>query len=357
MSEGRSKICSVCTTNISKYRCPGCETSYCSLNCNKTHKGQTKCSGQRDPTKFIPKNQLVGHLNSDYNFLTGLEKVLEKKEKEESSPIHRLDRNRTQLKRTIEKTGINIHLAPPSFKKRKENRTHFDRRKRHIVWTIEWQLHNDSIQGTPTVVCLTHQNNENESIDKLWEKCLQENKDKLSIDLSKFQLDNHPKWVMKARRSASRGDIFRKVSPFIPISSVLQKAEIFEFPTIHVLPGEVPVITLSDYETSSEEEETSDESESESSDSESSSDGIEGEDDTKKPDLSVSNEEYSVGRKETPISNLETSSIKREETEAQRNATDVSLDDVLSTSKAKSNSVEDSTTLPPLFGAFFQKKD
>ncbi|WBW73083.1 snoRNA biogenesis protein Bcd1 [Schizosaccharomyces osmophilus] len=356
MSEGRSKICSVCKTNVSKYRCPGCESLYCSLSCNKTHKERTECSGKRDPTKFIPKNQLVSHLNSDYNFLSGLEKVLEKKEKDESASIHRADRNRTQLKRSIEKTGINVHLAPPSIKKRKDNKTHFDRKKRHVVWTIEWQLHDVSIQGSPIAVCLTHQNNENDSIDKLWENFLKENENKLPIDLSKFQLGNHPKWVMKARRSVSRGDIFKKVSPFVPFSSVLQQIEIFEFPTVHILPGEIPVFTLSDYETSSEEEEEEEE-ESESSDSESSCDSTDRESDTERLDLASSNEEYSAGPKETPIPTFDATSNKEEEKEVQSNSPDASLDDALLLNKEKSNAVGDSTTLPPLFGSFFQKKD
>ncbi|EPY51600.1 snoRNA biogenesis protein [Schizosaccharomyces cryophilus OY26] len=330
MSEGRSKICSVCRTN---------------------------CSGKRDPTKFIPKNQLVSHLNSDYNFLSGLEKVIEKKEKDETTSIHRADRNRAQLKRTIEKTGINIHLAPASTKKRKDNKTHFDRKRRHVVWTIEWQLHDTSIQGSPIAVCLTHHNSEMNSIDKLWDSFLQEQKDKLSVDLSKFQLENHPQWVMKARRSVSRGDVYKRIPPFIPLSSVLQQIEIFEFPTVHVLPSDASVITLSDYETSSEEEEEEEEEGSESSDSESSSDNNDKESNGETSDSASSDGESSRSPKQTPIPTLDDSSNKEKKKDSQSNAPDARSADVLDSNKAELNIIEDSLSLPPLFGSFFQKKD
>ena len=36
-----SHICSICTENASKYKCPSCFIRYCSVNCFKSHKQST----------------------------------------------------------------------------------------------------------------------------------------------------------------------------------------------------------------------------------------------------------------------------------------------------------------------------
>ena len=45
--------CKVCTTEPSKYRCPKCNTEYCSLACFKTHKSSApEAPGGCDPSSF-----------------------------------------------------------------------------------------------------------------------------------------------------------------------------------------------------------------------------------------------------------------------------------------------------------------
>ena len=49
--------CEVCGDNVSKYRCPQCHLKTCSLTCIKKHKSQSKCTGVRDKTQYVPKDQ------------------------------------------------------------------------------------------------------------------------------------------------------------------------------------------------------------------------------------------------------------------------------------------------------------
>lgn len=68
------KLCQVCQKNSSKYTCPGCEIKFCSVNCCKQHKIQTKCTGERDKTKFIELSKFTdqdirsGKLITSINF-------------------------------------------------------------------------------------------------------------------------------------------------------------------------------------------------------------------------------------------------------------------------------------------------
>ncbi len=62
--------CEVCEKNPHKYKCPRCCYKTCSLECCNKHKETMKCSGQRDKTKFLNKeefNEIV--LFNDYRFL------------------------------------------------------------------------------------------------------------------------------------------------------------------------------------------------------------------------------------------------------------------------------------------------
>ncbi len=62
--------CQICTINQFKYTCPRCSTRTCSLPCCRQHKQDTGCTGQRDKTKFLKKEEFTElDLLSDYKFL------------------------------------------------------------------------------------------------------------------------------------------------------------------------------------------------------------------------------------------------------------------------------------------------
>lgn len=58
--------CDSCSIAESKYRCPRCEVTSCSLECVQSHKSRTKCSGTRDKTKYIATNKFT-----DLDLLSG----------------------------------------------------------------------------------------------------------------------------------------------------------------------------------------------------------------------------------------------------------------------------------------------
>lgn len=74
----RLGLCEVCAFHNAKYTCPKCEVKTCSLKCNKIHKLEIECDGQRDRAKFIPLNKFTNlDLSSDYRLLEEITRSVE----------------------------------------------------------------------------------------------------------------------------------------------------------------------------------------------------------------------------------------------------------------------------------------
>ncbi|CAA21059.1 snoRNA biogenesis protein Bcd1 [Schizosaccharomyces pombe] len=342
MSENRLGICSTCQKNASKYRCPRCDSRFCCLECNLEHKRLTKCSGERDPATFVPKSKLVNHLNSDFNFLSGVERLINRKENGSHQVSNRAERNRLQLKRSLERAGINIKFAPPSNKKRRLNRTHYDKKSHLIKWSIEWCLHESSTSKDLTDeasenTIITHSHPESEPLEKIFRKLVEENSEMNSqVSKANIHAPDDMQFMIKSRKSRSKGFIYKKIEPSNSLSSCLRNSFVFEVPTIHVFTSTTQVHTESSYETSSSEQ---------SDDSSSSSSCISDSEESSSDD--ELNELSNEKKANSPTQNVDTSSklssvkFQNEDDEDRRKNSDGS---------------EASYSLPPLFGSYFQKQ-
>ena len=78
-----TSLCAICHVSAPKYKCPRCNIQTCSVQCIKKHKAWSECSGERDPTTYVPPAQLrtVAGVNHDYNFLHGLGMSMERTER------------------------------------------------------------------------------------------------------------------------------------------------------------------------------------------------------------------------------------------------------------------------------------
>ena len=120
-------------TNEPKYKCPGCSARTCSLPCVKRHKLRADCTGKRDPTKFIKKSELAtpAGIDHDYNFLSGIERDLEKVDKsvEERGLDFGLNaRSKGDQSQKMDwqfsTAGVKVIRAPKGLSRAKENKTH-----------------------------------------------------------------------------------------------------------------------------------------------------------------------------------------------------------------------------------------
>jgi hypothetical protein len=116
-----------------KYRCPGCDARTCSLPCYKRHQQWVQCDGKRDPTKFVKKSDLVtpAGIDHDFNFLTGIERGVEKAERnvEKTAASTVSDprqgaHSRSATDYQLAATGVSVIRAPKGLSRQKENKTH-----------------------------------------------------------------------------------------------------------------------------------------------------------------------------------------------------------------------------------------
>ena len=163
----------------------------CSLACIRKHKSWSDCSGERDPTVYMPPKQLrtAAGIDHDYNFLHGLETTVQRTEKtlvEERGLLQADELRREPLtvrevrwktgrdgrKRKVVVTrelreaqggarrverllgnrlralGVTVLCAPTGMQRQRENKTTFNRKTGRVNWQVEWLKLEDGGQTT-----------------------------------------------------------------------------------------------------------------------------------------------------------------------------------------------------------------
>lgn len=165
-----TSLCGICHIREPRYKCPRCGAKTCSLACVTKHKKWSSCSGERDPTVFMPPSKLRtdAGIDHDYNFLTKIERKVEQAEKiftEERGIIPqqtqgpppnkraRLHKGQSRGKTTfaensrpwarmavrrLRELNINVIHQPYGMSRAKENTTSFNKKKSTINWQVEW---------------------------------------------------------------------------------------------------------------------------------------------------------------------------------------------------------------------------
>lgn len=141
-----SELCRICNTHVPKYRCPRCLTRTCSLACSKRHKQWAQCSGVRDPAEYLPRSKLANpaSIDRDFNFLVGVERGLERAERElEGRGIEvgaELEGRRRRFKKgegnaraALDRCGVRVLKAPKGMVRERENRTGWNQK---CVYTV-----------------------------------------------------------------------------------------------------------------------------------------------------------------------------------------------------------------------------
>ncbi|KAI4747555.1 hypothetical protein E4T50_02105 [Aureobasidium sp. EXF-12298] len=144
-------LCSICHSAPPKYTCPRDAVRTCSLACSQSHKRRAACSGIRDPAAYVSKSSLqtAGGIDRDYNFLSGLERNLDRADKETSERGVALDgkgkpvfqkrwHDNGALGKYLREHGIVVHKAPIGMARQKANQTRFIQKSKRIVWSVEW---------------------------------------------------------------------------------------------------------------------------------------------------------------------------------------------------------------------------
>lgn len=146
-------LCSICHSASPKYTCPRDAVRTCSLACSQSHKRRAACSGIRDPAAYVSKYSLqtAGGIDRDYNFLSGLERNIDRADKETFERGVALDgkgkpvfqkrwHDNGALGKYLREHGIVVHRAPIGMARQKANQTRFIQKSKRIVWSVEWVI-------------------------------------------------------------------------------------------------------------------------------------------------------------------------------------------------------------------------
>lgn len=156
--------CEICHKVKSIYKCPGCSIKTCSLICCRTHKQNTCCTGQRDKTKFVSKEEFSENLLiNDYRFLEEHSRIIDAYQRAselgeehilngktltctnlDNDPSKNLQFYGTyeNLRKFVHKqSNIFLKLMPPQSTRHMNNKTRFNRLKNMVSWSIEFIFH------------------------------------------------------------------------------------------------------------------------------------------------------------------------------------------------------------------------
>ncbi|KAL2131763.1 hypothetical protein VTI74DRAFT_4638 [Chaetomium olivicolor] len=183
-----SMLCSICHTEVPKYRCPRCGARTCSLPCVQKHKARADCDGVRNPRAFMPLSQLKTEagIDHDFNFLTSIERARRNAEKDivearnllsekdlrppgedklfqkvwygdemRHVPINpnfynnkkhgrplegpkAIDAFDKHVRRRLRYLDIETVTMPKGMARQRENKTAFNRRTGTVNWQVEW---------------------------------------------------------------------------------------------------------------------------------------------------------------------------------------------------------------------------
>ncbi|KAI0865378.1 hypothetical protein F4860DRAFT_461163 [Xylaria cubensis] len=165
-----TSLCTICRIQEPRYKCPRCGARTCSLPCVKKHKTWSSCNGERDSTVFVSLDKLKtdAGIDHDYNFLTKIERSVERAERvlredrdiipQEGSqpPPHkkaRFNKGQSRGRTTVDDgprkwdrnainrlrdLGIHVSSLPYGMTRAKENKSSWNRRTKTINWQVEW---------------------------------------------------------------------------------------------------------------------------------------------------------------------------------------------------------------------------
>ncbi|XP_050308318.1 box C/D snoRNA protein 1 isoform X2 [Anthonomus grandis grandis] len=226
--------CEVCDFHNAKYTCPKCEVKTCSLRCNKIHKLEVECDGNRDKTKYLAINKFSNmDLESDYRLLENISESMQtikkkfgKRNEQNVIPPHLF-----KLRNAAKQRTTTLKFLPYKFVRHRTNTTQLNFKTNIISWHIEWVFVNaDNLRICDSRVP------ETEKLGTTLTKHLLKQEDPLmqekmqfyqSADLSGLQL------FLKAEQKS--GKKFFELDYNLSIKENLAKKLIIEYPTIHVL--------------------------------------------------------------------------------------------------------------------------
>ena len=260
----KTTVCAVCLLQPAKYTCPACSTRTCSLPCSVRHKAWKSCSGVRSPSAYLPRAALAtpASLDHDFNFLSGLDREIERREDRIAEKGIKLAdgvaqrgasagwggggkrKGAQKVEERCRELGIRVIRAPAGLQRSRETRTQWDGGKSSISWCVEW-MENEGRTVTVLSELLT--------IGDGWARVVEEKRkgqkkrkrgedESLPGEVNRSFYLHLPRPSPKAESKLGTKALLR-LNDNTTLGVCLKKKVIVEYPTIYVFSGpsgEVP---------------------------------------------------------------------------------------------------------------------
>lgn len=238
----KPRVCEECGDEA-KYTCPGCGRRTCSLGCVREHKAVSGCSGLRNRTKLVFKENMDNlTLLSDYRLLEEIDNRLEDNLRNrllrsaKRPPDDRLSvpPHLQQLRIQAAQRGTTLKFIPSFFSSHRENTTRYHFREGLIRWHIKWVFHQAD------VVLIDRSVDENTLICTLLAKYMNPTKNELSAEdnekLAYYHSASYSRVsVLMKINTPESGVVFHEIEPLKTLRVNFANKVIAEYPVLYVV--------------------------------------------------------------------------------------------------------------------------
>lgn len=235
-----AKVCQECkiTNKFSIYQCPRCNIRTCSLECVKSHKQRTQCTGKRNRSAYLPLSKMTDStLRSDYFFL---EEVLDRmpsssskneKNKRAKTDASNLTKKYRRLLQQCERRDIQLQVMPAMMERHKHNNSWYCSARDMITWKVEIivvQKENEKSKN----ICFQMSENEDDIMSCIQNQCQKQgmvsNDDKTSnIGHCNYRL------LLKKLPASAKSPQFFPLNENDTMKEFLKNKTVIEYPTIY----------------------------------------------------------------------------------------------------------------------------
>lgn len=242
---------------LSKYKCPGCQIVYCSLECSKKHKEIFKCSGERDPTTFISLGKFNDYtLNSDFRFLEENKnkkqylQLMKSRKRMREPEDFRIGKKELFFIARAKDRNCFLKILSEGMKRRNENRTQYISGQECFIWhtrfIFEKNLYDLGEEIPKENIILKSLINENSNINDAYRNILQNINPIQRLQLQFYvtykeengtnvPIAEEPIFLLRAEGLSRPGRWFIQLDPTVSLRECLERRVIVENPDIHVV--------------------------------------------------------------------------------------------------------------------------
>jgi hypothetical protein len=249
-------LCEECKNKQALYQCPGCNIRSCSLECCRSHKRRTGCSGKRNRGAFLPLCRMSDStLRSDYFFLEEVLDQIPRARKLAKLDPPTTDHHRNgghsrhhpsttgnntnsnvnkKIRRLIQQAGrrgVTLQIMPPIMERHRNNTSWYCNPRDMITWKVEV-----IVIPSKTIISFSISESEDNILQQVSKHIINSSIDTVlgaAINCNDYHC------YIKRLPSSANSPRYVQILPHDNLRTVLQGLTVIEYPTIYCVPNEM----------------------------------------------------------------------------------------------------------------------